>query len=593
LSTQPLTITRYNEDNIAAAEIARMWFEWNNFRVNARNLWGEIDSYIHATDTSSVSYNETDHKTMIPVISEIHEDLNAIMYGTVLPHEDWLGWRGYDMEAVTVSKRKKVLSYIKHLHTVNGFRQAVRSFLDDYSRYGNCFCQVQYQDNTVVDEQGNVVSGFSGAVPVRISPYDIVFNPTAKTFDAAPKIIRTMMSVGEFVQWAKLQQSLGIEIKDEVIDQVVAHRGQGTNNTDTSNVQKNNQYVPDGFGTIEQYYISGFVEVLWFYGDIFDLETQEIHKNRCITVVDRSTELFNIEEKNSRIYKGSWKPRPDNLWAQGALDNIVGINYMVNHRENSKNDAIDRFIHPDRAFVGDVDEIYDENTGQTKYIMPEGGSVTDIRPDATVLTFNNEIDMHLDFARRAARLPQQLSGFRTAGEKTAFEVQALNDGAFRGFINKAEQFEQEFLEKIITAEIEVAKEHFSSVIKVLEEDSEGIFRMLEVTQDDLSANGKLVPYGARRFARSLQQQAGLNQLANSNLNQMIAPHVNTWNMAQAVNEVYGFGDYNMFGKFASIEEQTEAQRMQALAAEQQVNELSEPTMSEMVMDAEEEIPDDV
>jgi len=587
MSTQPFTIEDYSDGNRTAAAIAMAWFEWNNYRVNARNLWGEIDSYIHATDTSTTSYNETDHKTMIPVVSEIHEDLNAIMYGTVLPHDDWLGWRGYDLDAVTVDKRKKVLAYIKHLHTVNGFRKTLRQLLDDYHRYGNSFCQVQYQDHSVKDEEGNVVSGYSGATPVRISPYDIVFNPTAASFEASAKVIRRMMSTGEFLQWTDSLRERGIEVSEDAVERVLSQRNQGTQNTDTSNVQKNNQYIPDGFGTIEQYYTSGFVEVLWFYGDVYDVKTRSVQKGRCITVVDRDTLLFDKQELDCRIHKASWKPRPDNLWSQGALDNVIGLNYMINHRENSKNDAIDRFMNPDRAFVGDVDEVYDEVTGQTKYILPEGGSVTDISPDTTVLSYNNEIEMHLEMARKAARLPQQLSGFRSSGEKTAFEVQSLNDGAFRGFINKAEQFEQEFLEPLITSEIEIAKEYFSSVVKVLDSDSEGIFSVLEVTKDDLSTNGKLMPYGARRFARALQQQAGLTQLSNTNLSQFVAPHLDSWNLTQAVNSVYGFEDFQMFRKFASIEEQQQAQQMQALAAEEQVQEFSEPSLQEVQIQEEE------
>ncbi len=589
MSSQPLAVQEYSNKQTVASTISSHWFEWNNYRVNARNLWGEIDSYIHATDTTSTLYNETDHKTMIPIVSEIHEDLNAIMYGTVLPHEDWLGWKGYDQQSATAEKRRKVLSYLKQLHSMNGLRKVVRRLLDDYSRYGNAFCQVQYQDRSIRDEQGNIVSGFTGAVPVRISPYDIVFNPTAASFEQSPKIVRKMMALGEFLSWADSLKERGFEIDEECVQRVKDQRDTGSRQADPSNLQKNNQYLPDGFGTIEQYYSSGFVEVLWFYGDMYDVDQSEVHNARCITVVDRDSVLFNHQETNPRIFKASWKPRPDNLWAQGALDNILGLNYMVNHRENSKNDAIDRFVVPDKAFVGQVDEVYDEVTGQTKYVMPEGGSVTEIRPDSTILSYNSEIEMHLELARRAARLPQQLSGFKTPGEKTAFEVQALNDGAFRGFINKAEQFEQEVLEQVVTAEIDIARENFEAVVKVMADDDEGIQRLLEVTKEDLTVNGKLIPYGARRFARSLQQQAGLNQLSNSNLFGLVQPHAKTWNIALAVNEVYGFEDFDMFGKFASIEEQQEAQQMQQVAAEQSINEFSQPSMTELQMEEDEDV----
>jgi hypothetical protein len=184
-------------------------------------------------------------------------------------------------------------------------------------------------------------------------------------------------------------------------------------------------------------------------------------------------------------------------------------------------------------------------------------------------------------ARRAARLPQQLAGFRTAGEKTALEVQSLNDGAFRGFINKAEQFEQEFLEKLISDEIKVSKENFSSVISVMSPDQDGIFQLMEITEDDLSTNGKIEPYGARRFARLLQQQAGLNQLANSNLGAIVQPHTSTFALAKAVNEVYGFDDFNLFEKNVAVREQLEMQQEAALAENEFVAQQQQPSPQEV------------
>ena len=73
------------------------------------------------------------------------------------------------------------------------------------------------------------------------------------------------------------------------------------------------------------------IELLWFYGDIYDEATQEVHKGRCVVVVDGNTVVYDGYEPKSKIFKGSWKPRPDSLWSQGPLDNLVGINYMVNH----------------------------------------------------------------------------------------------------------------------------------------------------------------------------------------------------------------------------------------------------------------------
>lgn len=573
----------YSDKKQVASKIASMWHEWNGARSKALKTWEEIDRYIHATDTTALDGgNNFTHTVMIPVVSEIHEDLQSIMYSTVFPHNDWLGWKPYDKDAASSMKRKKVLNYLKHIHLLNGFKETFRALIDDYIRYGQSFCEVVIVDERVPREDGTFSAGYVGARPRRISPYDIVFNPASPSFESTDKIVRSMLPIVDFKLWVdSLPDS---DVNKGVLTDVLKRRVSGT--TTENNTRKSAQYYPDGFGSYDQYVSSGFIEVLSFRGNVFDETTLEVIPNRYIIIVDGNEVLLEQELKGQRIFKSSWKPRPDNLWSQGALDNVIGLNYMVNHRENSKNEAIDKFIHPDRLYQGDVEEVYDEYTGVTKYLTTEGGGVTDLNPNTTILTYTNEIQIHLDMARRAARLPQQLSGFRSAGEKTAFEVQSLNDGAFRGFINKAEQFEQEFLEKIVTAEIEIARENFVSVIQVSEKDPDGFTMFLEVTEEDLRSNGKLIPYGSRRFARLLQQQAGLQQLSQSQLGVTIAPHINTYELAKVVEQVYGFEDFEFIGKFASIEEGLEAQQMQAMAQNSFVQEQSEPSLQELELDAE-------
>jgi hypothetical protein len=577
-----ITLT-YNNKPKLANEIALYKHQWNSARSSSCAMWAEIDGYIHATDTSMLEGGEFfDHKTFIPVISEIHEDLISIIYSTVFPHEDWLGWKGFDVKAIAETKRKKLLSFIKQVHSLNGFSGTFRKVIDDLVRYGNCFVDVGFTNETQTEDDESV-SGFIGPKPIRISPYDIVFNPSASDFSKTPKIITSLISTGEFKEFI---DGLGAdsEISEEVLKQLLSRRAGG--GTDNSDVYKENQYIAAGFGSIKEYYTSGMIELLWFYGDIFDEETQDIHKGRCVVVVDGNTVVYDKYQPKSKIFKGSWKPRPDNLWSQGPLDNLVGINYMINHRENSKNDSIDKFANPDRAYVGDVEEIYDEVTGQTKYIMPEGGSVTDITPDATVLTYDNQIQMHMEMARRAARIPQQLTGFKTSGEKTAFEVQNLNDGAFRGFINKATQFEEDVIEPTVTAEIRVAKENFSTVISVLEEDEEGIISVLEVTEEDLSSNGKLIPFGARRFSRNLQQLAAMQNLLQSGIYEVAGKHFNTYDLAKVWESVNGFDKYEVISKFAAIDEALEEQSATMLAEQEMEQTMSQPTAMEMGMDAE-------
>jgi len=574
-----------NKENVAST-IAYKWSEWDGSRTEAKKLWEEIDSYIHATDTTSLEGgNNFTHTVMIPVVSEIHEDLQAIMYATLFPHVDWLGWKPYDMDSATTLKRSKVLSYIKHAHLLNGFYKTSRSFIDDVIRYGNCFAEVHNVDEREVKEDDTLGAGYVGAKPKRISPYDIVFNPTASSFEKTDKIVRSVVHVSDLLEW---YSGVVPDGDVEAVRELLRERKGSLSGSGTNHSSKDKQYVPDGFGSYQEYILSGYVEVLTLYGDVFDEESFTTSKNRMISVIDGCKVLLDEPLEGRRIFKGSWKARPDNLWSQGALDAVVGLNYMINHRENSKNEAIDKFIHPDRLYQGEVEEIFDEVTGQMKYLAPENGAVVDMQPNTAILSYNNEVASHLELARRASRIPQQLSGFRSAGEKTAFEVQALNDGAFRGFVNKAEQLEQDFFEPLVTAEIEIARNNFQSVIQVANKTPEGLVSFLEVTEEDLKANGKLLPYGSRRFSRLLQQQAGLNQLSQSTLGQIVAPHMSTWKLAEAVEHVYGFEDFDMFEKFVSVEEQLEAQEMQAMAQNEFVNSQSQPTPQELSLQDDDE-----
>lgn len=576
-----ITLDYQNTEGLAGS-ISSYWHEWNSHRTSAMELWSEIDTYLLATDTASLQGGDNfDHKTHLPILSELYEDLLAIVYSTVFPHDDWLSWQGYDLNAITIELRKKTLSYIKRCHMLSGFNKEMRKVIDDLVRYGNCFTQVYYKNETVTTEKG-IQSGYAGPAVKRIGPYDIVFNPVAKDFSKTPKIIRSLLSVGEAQEFINSIDSEHRMITEEQQKQLLARRTGSA--SDYTERYKEEQYIPSGFGSIQQYYMSGYIEFLWFYGDLYDEATDTIHYNRCIVVVDRDTVVLDKEEVDSKINKGGWTDRPDNLWSQGPLDKVVGINYMINHRENGKNDAIDKFIYPDRAYVGDVEEVYDEVTGHTKYILPEGGSVTDITPDTTVLTFDNQIIMHRELARQSARLPQQLAGFRTAGEKTATEVQSLNDGAFRGFINKANQFEEDVLEPVVQAELKIASENYESIIKVLGEDEEGILTVSEVTQEDLSSNGKLVPIGSRRFARQLQQMQGINMLANSNLAQLVGQHINTYNLARAVEELSGFDKFEFIQKFAVVDEQLDLEEKQQYAQQAAVDQASQPSPLEMELE---------
>lgn len=578
-----LTFEQWLNPSQKATDVATKYHDWQGQRDAALASWAEIEAFIYATDTNSLpnAASAFDHTTHIPITAEIRDDLVAIMYSTILPHNDWLGWKAYGRDAMDAAKQAKATAYIENRHTLNGFRPVARQLIEDYITYGNCISQtISVDERPVIDEDGTLGVGYVGPKVRRISPYDFVMNPAAPSFKESPKIVSQLVDLAWLV---KNGDKLGFN--KEVVQEILDSRG-GFHNVTQATQYKNQQYIPAGFNSWEAYVESGMVELLWFYGDAFVYETGELEEDRLLVVADRGRLLLDKSEPNPRIHHVGWMVKPDNLWGQSPLSQIIGMNYQINHRENAKSDAIDKFIYPDRVLLGDIDQIYDDETGETTWVGDANANVNYIQPEASVLSFDNEVDRLLNHARNAARLPPQLAGFRTPGEKTLGEVQSLNDGAFRGFIHKAEHFELNLLEPVISDELELGAESLQLQLQVPSTTDAALPSTLNITQDDLRSNGKLVPYGARRFARDLQQMNMLMTIANSNLAGLVGQHTITWKLAQAVERLGGFEKYELFTKFGAIDEQTEAQMHQAAAEQNLQQSLSQPSLQEDAITAQ-------
>ena len=88
-----------------------------------------------------------------------------------------------------------------------------------------------------------------------------------------------------------------------------------------------------------------------------------------------------------------------------------------------------------------------------------------------------------------AGAPREAMGVRTAGEKTAFEVQQLQNAAGRIFQEKITHFEVSLMEPVLNAMLEVAVRNLNTqdVIKVMDNDiGAAIFQT--ITKDDIIAD---------------------------------------------------------------------------------------------------------
>jgi len=562
-----------------ADTIITTFTKWDSSKQPAIEKWREVESYRYATDTSSLpSGSAFTHSTHMPVVSAIAQDLEAILMQVVMPHEDWFTFEPSDAEAARAVQRKTIVSYLKNRHALNGYTGTVDKLRSDLVSYGICFSQVSHVDRSVGDRQGYI-----GPVVNRISPYDIVFDPTAARFEDSPKIIREIVSLGELHR-----RGLKGEFDNDKVTELLTQRRHAASSD--SGEDKNEQYVPMGFDTYQSYLTGGFVELLWFYGDVYDADNNILHESKMIVVADSSFTLLEEDIKTAtgkpHIYRSVWQELPDNLWGMGPLENIVGLNYQVNHRENAKSEALDRLIYPDKVYVGDVEEMYDDETDTVTYLAPEGGGVNELAINTQFFSFDLQIDRLTHSARAAARLPSDLTGFRSQGEKTLGEVAALTEGGMRGFVDKAANFERTSLEQHLKAEIELAHTHFGTAFSVPNKSEAGFIEMLNVTKEDLAVNGLLIPRGAKRFARKNQMLATLTQVSATPLFQIALPHTSAVGVSNMLAELLEVQDEGIFEENAQIIEATEQQQMMDQAEQSNAIAASQAGIEETMLDQE-------
>lgn len=568
-----------HEDSLAR-EVATKWMDWDTARTDAKARWKETISYVYATstrDTTNEGVGGQDgtgwsHSTHLPKITQIYDNLAANYMSALMPHDDVVQFLGFSQDAVVKERREKVEAYIKTKHRLSRFRTTLYQIVNDLLLYGNCFAQVYY-----VNESSSIGGipelAYSGPKVRVISPYDIVFNPLASSFERSPKIIRTIKTLGEILR--EIEENPDGRYYTKGIKKWIKYR-KTVATMDSNDIDKYANLSIDGFGSATSYFQSGNVEVLELYGDIFDQESGTLLKNHVITVVDRKfvirKEPIGTWSGFPHIFHCGWRLRPNNLWAMGPLDNLIGAQYLINHLENSRADAFDQMLLPTRVIVGDVQE-EGVQSGQPGgvYRIPTGeGSVTNLAPDTTVLQADMQINNKMMQMEEFVGSPKEVAGFRSPGEKTAFEVNSMLQSAGRIFQHRLHYFEEEFLERVYNAELEQAKVHLNKadLIRVYDtEDDVVLFE--EILPDDLNIFGKLIPTGARGYIRKQQLAQNLMNLQNAfGGDQMLATHFPSVKLADAWVELLDVRDLGILEPWGRIREQAEGAFKTQLAQRQ-------------------------
>jgi len=569
-------IKRLLEGDGLARQLSHLYNNWWIQRQDKEEEWRELRNYLFATDTTKTTNSKLPwkNKTTLPKLTQIRDNLHANYMDALFPNDNWMKWEGYNLEDSTINKRKAIESYLKTKIRESGFRETVSQLLYDYIDYGNSFAEVTYVDEKHIDyATGEEISTYRGPKLVRISPFDIIFNPTASSFAESPKFTRYVKTIGELQKDLKYRPDLNYD--KEAVQKAMEVR-KSISSFRQEDVNKAEAYHIDGFGSLQEYFQSGLVEILEFEGDIYDEQEGELLERRLVTIMDRSIIIRNVENpsylgKDNKHHVG-WRTRPDNLYAMGPLDNLVGMQYRVDHLENLKADALDLTIHPPIAIKGDV-EPFEWGPEATIHI-PEDGDVSMMPPNPAAFQVNNEIAAILAIMEEMAGAPKEAMGFRTPGEKTAFEVQQLQNAAGRIFQHKINSFEIEFLEPILNTMLEVSRRNMDivEVSRVMDDDI-GVADFISITKEDITAKGKLRPIGARHYAARAQLVQNMLGVFNSPMGQLIAPHISAKRLAKMIEEYMGFEQYDFIKDHAAIFENAETQKLmnqvnQTIQAEQ-------------------------
>lgn len=476
-----------------------------------------------------------------------------------------MDWQADSPDDDTLAKRDIIQGYVQTKINQSGFVDTASRLILDWIDTGNCFGTIDHVVDFVDAGTGDKITKYTGPMLRRISPYDIVFNPTVDNFENTPKIIKELVSIGDVKK--RIVQNPEDGWLEGALDEVLNNRRNALSTAMDSELTKADGYIADGFGSIVQYYESAYVELLHFIGDLYNAATGELQLNRIITVADRSKVLRNVVNPSwlgsSIIRHSAWRQRPDNLYGMGPLENLVGLQYRIDHLENMKADVWDQIAYPVLKIAGDVQD-FDFEPGSRIYLGEEG-DVQYLAPDPTALNADLQIADLANKMEELAGAPRMAMGIRTPGEKTAFEVGVLDQGANRIFQHKAYHWERTFLEPLLNDMLEVGRRNLNvtELVRVLSS-SDGLTDFERITREDITARGKLRPMGSRHFAERALRLQNLQQLWNLKVNDpTVGVHISGKEIARLISRE--LDETTIFGDNVAVFEQVETQKLMSEA----------------------------
>lgn len=561
-----------------ATWITNQWDTFNNQRQGKMKEWAELREFLFATDTSTTAVDALGWKNTvtIPKLTQIRDNLHSNYLSSLFPNDKWLVWEAYSKDGALKEKKDAIQAYMSNKIRESNFRTVVSQLLTDFIDYGNSFSTIDFERKYKTGPDGEQIPSYIGPVLRRISPLDIVFNPIAASFKDTFKIVRSIHTLGE-VKKMSLSEPENQDLFNALQKRTDITKRMGGYKIE--DFDKAAGFSIDGFGNLHEYYQSNYIEFLTFYGDYYDSETDTLYQQKKITIADRSYVIRNEDIPSwlghAPIYHSGWRSRPDNLWAMGPLDNLVGLQYRLDHLENLKDDAMDLLVHPPLKIIGEVEEFTWGPGAEIQ--IDENGDVVEMGKGAQGVAVAESAQQVIEQRMELyAGAPREAMGIRSPGEKTLGEVQILDNASHRIFQEKITSFEVNALEPAINGMLESSRRNMDGpdLIRVMDDDM-GVQKFLTITKEDITASGKLRPIGARHFAKKAQDLQNVLGIFNSGAAQALAPHISGVNLSKFIEDVIGVEKFEIFKPNVAVFEQQETARLSGQAGEDLEMEQSE------------------
>lgn len=539
-----------------AKQVGDFWTRHNNARMRWLNASYDLRSYLASADTTTTEVGRLGWKnnTTIPKLTQLYDTLHAYYMAALFPDDDWFVFEGSNREAD--EKADLIEQYLRVKLKESGFEEVISQVVADWIMYGDCFASMHWVQKTGVNiETKEPYTRFMGPKAFRIDPASTMIDPRARSFDESFYINRAVKHISELAEFSEV-------FSPEVISKVSELRSLPKD--DITDTFKEMAIEIDGFDSFTDYLASGYVEVIQFYGDVYNPATNTFEKDRDIVVVDRlfvaRNEAISAWTYDRPVAHAGWRRLPGNLYSQGPLQQLVGMQYRCDHLENAKADIFDQIIHPVVVRRGEVVEEFTFGPG-AELLLGEGDEVEIIRPDSNALTADNQIALYHQQMEEMAGVPREMAGFRTPGEKTAFEVGVLQEGADRLFLDKVRSFEEHIIRPLLNMAFELVVRNLDipDIVKVFDNRSQ-TEQFVGVTREDVTATGVIRPVGSRHYAarrKRVQELQNVLQLVATTPS--MVPHFSGLNAGLMLEEELGTERYNLFAENIGIMEQIQSQ----------------------------------